>query len=88
MITLERKNNLIKTFRTHDTDSGSLELQVALLTERINDLNKHFSLFPKDKHSRTGLMKLVGRRRKFLDYLHKSDKNKYEQLIEKLNIRK
>jgi len=88
MITQERKNDLVKTFRTHDTDSGSLELQVALLTERINDLNKHFGLFPKDNHSRIGHMKLVGRRRKFLDYLHKSDKNKYEVLIEKLNIRK
>ncbi len=88
MITQERKNDLVKTFRMHDTDSGSLELQVALLTERINDLNKHFGSFPKDNHSRTGLMKLVGRRRKFLDYLHKSDKNKYEQLIEKLGIRK
>jgi len=88
MITKERKNDLVKTFRAHETDSGSLELQVALLTERINDLNKHFSLFPKDNHSRTGLMKLVGRRRKFLDYLHKSDKNKYEQLIGQLGIRK
>ena len=88
MITSERKKNIAAQFKTHETDSGSLELQVALLTERINDLNKHFSSFPKDNHSRTGLMKLVGRRRKFLDYLHKSDKNKYEVLIGKLNIRK
>lgn len=88
MITTERKNALVADYRTHAHDTGSLELQVALLTERINDLNKHFSLFPKDNHSRTGLMKLVGRRRKFLDYLHKSDKNKYEQLIQRLDIRK
>ncbi len=88
MITIERKNALVADYRTHAQDTGSLELQVALLTERINDLNKHFSLFPKDTHSRTGLMKLVGRRRKFLDYLHKSDKNKYEQLIQRLDIRK
>jgi small subunit ribosomal protein S15 len=88
MITVERKNAIVADFRTHETDSGSLELQVALLTERINDLNKHFAVFPKDNHSRTGLMKLVGRRRKFLDYLHKSDKNKYAQLIERLGIRK
>lgn len=88
MMTVERKNAIVTEFRIHETDSGSLELQVALLTERINELNKHFSSFPKDNHSRTGLMKLVGRRRKFLDYLHKSDKNKYEQLIARLGIRK
>jgi small subunit ribosomal protein S15 len=88
MMTVERKKTIVADFRTHETDSGSLELQVALLTERINDLNKHFGVFPKDNHSRTGLMKLVGRRRKFLDYLHKSDKNKYEQLIGRLGIRK
>jgi len=87
-MTVERKKTIVADFRTHETDSGSLELQVALLTERINDLNKHFGVFPKDNHSRTGLMKLVGRRRKFLDYLHKSDKNKYEQLIGRLGIRK
>lgn len=88
MITPERKKTLVAQFRAHETDSGSLELQVALLTERINDLNKHFAVFPKDLHSRTGLMKLVGRRRKFLDYLHKTDKNKYKELIEQLGIRK
>lgn len=88
MMNAERKNSIVAEFRSHETDSGSLGLQVALLTERINDMNKHFGLFPKDNHSRTGLMKLVGRRRKFLDYLHKSDKNKYEQLIARLGIRK
>ena len=88
MITSEKKKALVVKFRTHETDSGSLELQVALLTERINDLNKHFSLFPKDNHSRTGLMKLVGRRRTFLAYLQKSDKDKYEKLIAALGIRK
>lgn len=88
MMTAERKKVLIEKYRTTETDSGSLELQVALLTERINELNKHFDSFPKDNHSRTGLMRLVGRRRKFLDYLYKSDKNKYEDLIKKLDIRK
>ena len=88
MITVERKKELVKTFRIHETDSGSLELQVAQLTERINDLNKHFALFPKDNHSRTGLMKLVGRRRTFLAYLQKSDNGKYVELIEALGIRK
>lgn len=88
MMSSERKNSIIQNFKIHETDSGSLELQVALLTERINELNKHFESFPKDKASRMGLMKLVGRRRKFLDYLHNSDKNKYEQLIAQLGIRK
>ncbi len=88
MITVEKKQQIVAEFRTHENDSGSLELQVALLTERINGLNLHFASFPKDNHSRTGLMKLVGRRRKFLDYLHKSDKSKYENLISRLGIRK
>ena len=88
MISQEKKESIKKSFQSHESDTGSVFVQVALLTERINELNKHFESFKKDNASRTGLMKLVGRRRKFLDYLHRSDKTRYEQLIARLGIRK
>ena len=82
------RQEIISGFKLHDTDTGSVEVQVALLTERINHLNKHFETAPKDFASRTGLMKLVGQRRRLLDYLKRENEARYEQLIRRLNIRR
>jgi small subunit ribosomal protein S15 len=83
-----RKTEVIGSFRTHDSDTGSPEVQVALLTERINYLNDHFKTHAKDHHSRRGLLKLVGQRRRLLDYLKRKDVGRYTELIKKLGIRK
>jgi len=82
------KQDVISKYRLHDKDSGSPEVQIALLTERINVLTKHFQVHKKDFSSRRGLLKLVGRRRKLLDYLKKSRVEKYREVIKELNIRK
>lgn len=82
------KADTIAKYKKHDTDSGSPEVQIALLTERINLLTKHFQVHKKDFASRRGLLKLVGRRRKLLDYLKKNRIEKYRGLIKELNIRK
>jgi len=82
------KQDVIGKYRLHDKDSGSPEVQIALLTERINVLTKHFQVHKKDFASRRGLLKLVGRRRKLLDYLKKSRVEKYREIIKELNIRK
>jgi len=87
MIT-ERKAALVEKFRTHDKDTGSPEVQVALLSERINQLTEHFKTHKKDHHSRRGLLKLVGQRRRMLDYLKNKDAARYRKLIENLGIRK
>ena len=87
-ITLERKKQLIEEYRTHEKDTGSPEVQVALLTERINYLNDHFKTHVKDNHSRRGLLKLVSTRRSLLDYLKKKDEARYKALLEKHNIRR
>lgn len=87
-ITAERKTKVIKDFATKKEDTGSPEVQVALLTERINNLTNHFQSHKKDHHSRRGLLMMVGRRRRLLDYLKSKDEARYLQLIEKLNIRK
>jgi small subunit ribosomal protein S15 len=84
----ERKSALVAKFRTHETDTGSPEVQVALLSERINMLTEHFKTHKKDHHSRRGLLKLVGQRRRLLDYLKSKDGNRYKKLIEGLGIRK
>jgi small subunit ribosomal protein S15 len=84
----ERKTELIGNYRTHDTDTGSPEVQVALLSERINYLTEHFKTHVKDHHSRRGLLKLVGQRRRLLDYLKGKDTARYSELIKKLGIRK
>lgn len=84
----EQKAKLIEQYRRHEGDVGSVEVQVACLTERINELNKHFDSFPKDYSSRTGLMKMVGRRRRLLDYLKRSDEVRYDTLIKRLGIRR
>jgi small subunit ribosomal protein S15 len=84
----EVKTDIISKFRLHDSDSGSAEVQIALLTERINQLTEHFKVHKKDHHSRRGLMKLVGRRRRLLDYLKKNKLETYRDLIKSLNLRR
>ena len=84
----EKKQEIISEFKKHDSDTGSPEVQIALLSERINSLTEHFKNHKKDLHSRRGLLKLVGTRRKLLGYLKKKDIKKYEEIIEKLNLRK
>jgi small subunit ribosomal protein S15 len=83
-----QKASVISGYKTHGTDTGSPEVQVALLSERINYLTEHFKSHPKDHHSRRGLLQLVGRRRRLLDYLKGKDLERYRGLIERLGIRK
>lgn len=82
------KSETINRYKRHDGDTGSPEVQIALLTERINHLTEHFKIHKKDFHSRRGLLKLVGQRRRLLDYLKKKDLNKYRELIKSLGIRR
>ena len=84
----ERKSELVTKFRTHESDTGSPEVQVALLSERINMLTEHFKTHKKDHHSRRGLLRMVNRRRSLLDYLHQKDADRYKALIEKLGLRR
>ena len=84
----ERKAAVVQQYRTHETDTGSPEVQVALLSERINMLTEHFKSHVKDFHSRRGLLKMVSQRRKLLDYLKRSDADKYRSVIERLGLRK
>lgn len=84
----DRKTGIIGDYRTHDSDTGSPEVQVALLSERINYLTEHFKVHAKDHHSRRGLLKLVGQRRRLLDYLKSKDSDRYAALIQRLGIRK
>jgi small subunit ribosomal protein S15 len=86
--TKEQKTGLITEYRTHDSDTGSPEVQIALLSNRITYLTEHFKTHAKDHHSRRGLLKLVGRRRRLLDYLKKIDNERYRTIIDKLGIRK
>lgn len=88
VMTKERKEEVIAGNKTHDTDTGSPEVQIALLTERITYLTEHFKTNPKDHHSRRGLLLLVGQRRKLLDYVKKKDYLRYKKIIEALGIRK
>ncbi len=83
-----RKRILIQEYRIHETDTGSVEVQVSLLTDRIAYLTEHLKVHPKDHSSRRGLLKLVGRRRRFLDYLKKKNFERYQTIIQRLNIRK
>ena len=87
-LTLEKKREIINEFKTHENDTGSPEVQVALLTYRINELNKHLRDHKKDHHSRRGLLKMVGQRRNLLAYLKKKDITRYRQLIQKLGLRR
>ena len=87
-LTKERKKELTSSFGTNDMDTGNTDVQIALLTERINQLTEHLKIHSKDHHTRYGLLKLVGQRRSLLDYLIKNDIERYRVLIKKLNIRK
>ena len=84
----DRKTELIGSYRTHEADTGSPEVQVAILSERISDLTEHFKIHAKDHHSRRGLLKLVGRRRRLLNYLKGKDSERYTGLIKRLGLRK
>lgn len=84
----QKKQTIIESFKTHESDTGSPEVQVALLTERINHLNEHLKLHKKDHHSRRGLLKMVGKRRNLLNYVKDKDIERYRELIEKLGLRK
>ncbi len=84
----EVKEKIVGDYKTHGTDTGSSQVQVALLTQRINELTEHFKVHSKDNHSRRGLLKMVSRRRKLLDYLKRSDINEYHEIIKKLGLRR
>ncbi len=84
----DKKQELVQKYKRHDKDTGSPEVQVALLSERITHLTEHFKTHKKDHHSRRGLLKLVGQRRRLLDYLRTSDQGRYKTLIDQLGIRK
>ncbi len=84
----EQKQKVIDTYKLHENDTGSPEVQIAILSERISYLTEHFKVHKKDHHSRRGLLKLVGKRRRLLDYLTRKDVNRYRQVIERLGIRK
>ena len=88
MMQKEEKTAVIAANRTHETDTGSPEVQIAILTKRINDLTEHLRVHKHDNHSRRGLLKMVGKRRKLLDYLARKDVNRYRAIIAKLGIRK
>jgi small subunit ribosomal protein S15 len=87
-LTQERKNEIINQFKIHETDTGSPEVQIAILTEQINNLNEHLRVHKKDHHSRRGLLKMVGRRRNLLTYLRNKDITRYRELINKLGLRR
>ena len=84
----EQKTEVINRFKTHAKDTGSAPVQIAVLTQQINQLNEHFKSHKKDHHSRRGMLMLIGRRRRILDYLQKQDPKKYEETINKLDLRK
>lgn len=87
-ISQERKSELINEYKTHENDTGSPEVQIAVLTEQINNLNDHLRTHKKDHHSRRGLMKMVGKRRNLLTYLRNNDVQRYRELINKLGLRR
>lgn len=88
MLTYEQKQEIIKTHAVHEGDTGSPEVQIAVLTAKIQYLTEHLKQHKKDFHSRRGLLKMVGRRRRFLDYLKKNDIERYRSIVSKLNLRK
>ena len=87
-MTVERKQEIINQYRRDEKDTGSSEVQIALLTERINELTEHLKVHKKDNHSRRGLLKMVGKRRNLLNYLAKKDVNRYREIVAKLGLRK
>ena len=88
MISKEAKAQIIEKYKRDEKDTGSPEVQIALLTERINELTEHLKVHKKDNHSRRGLLKMVGKRRNLLNYLAKKDLNRYREIVEKLGLRK
>ena len=88
VLTNKDKRKIIDKFKIHDKDTGSSKVQIALLTKRINDLTGHFKIHPKDHHSRRGLLKMVGQRRRFLNYIKRRDLSQYKTLIQELGLRK
>ena len=88
MLATERKQELISEFKTHESDTGSPEVQIAILSERITYLTEHFRTHKKDHHSRRGLLKIVGQRRRLLDYLKKKNVDRYREVITRLSIRR
>ena len=88
MITTAKKTDITKKFQIHQKDTGSADVQIALLTARITELTEHLQSHVKDHHSRRGLLKMVGQRRRLLDYLSTTDRTRYQELIKKLNLRK
>lgn len=88
MLTVEQKKSVIETTRVHDKDTGSPEVQIALLTTRINELTEHFKAHKKDFSSRRGLLKMVGKRNSLLKYLTRTDRERYQTIITKLGLRK
>ena len=87
-MTKERKQEIIATYRRDEKDTGSPEVQIAILTERINELTEHLKIHKKDNHSRRGLLKMVGKRRNLLNYLAKKDVNRYREIVKQLGLRK
>ena len=87
-MTKERKQEIINTYKREENDTGSPEVQIALLTERISELTEHLKVHPKDNHSRRGLLKMVGKRRNLLNYLAKKDIQRYKDIAQKLSLRK
>ena len=87
-MTKERKQELITTYKREENDTGSPEVQIALLTERISELTEHLKVHKKDNHSRKGLLKMIGKRRNLLNYLAKKDVNRYREIVKKLSLRK
>ena len=87
-MTKERKQEIINTFKRDENDTGSSEVQIALLTERINELTEHLKVHKKDNHSRRGLFKMIGNRRNLLNYLAKKDLPRYREIVKQLNLRK
>lgn len=87
-LTRETKSKILSEFKLHDGDSGSPEVQIAILTERIKEITEHLKRYRKDLHSRTGLIKLVGRRRRLLDYLMRKDLKRYKAIVERLGLRR
>ena len=88
MLTRDKKEEIVTAYRTHGTDTGSPEVQIAILSEKINYLTDHFKVHAKDHHSRRGLLRMVGKRRRLLDYLKAKDNTRYRGVIERLGIRK
>lgn len=88
MLATEKKQEIINSFKKHESDTGSPEVQIAILTERITYLTEHFKIHKKDHHSRRGLLKLVGQRRRLLDYLKGKEVDRYKKVIERLGIRR